>query len=78
MELYDVVKKLIGRIKPVGETTLDNIHYRNMQTLIDLVDSLVDDIEEVATRHKDSPEHSVSRSGRLADSFIRSLSQRGD
>jgi hypothetical protein len=77
MELYDVVKKLIGPISPVGETVSDEIRLKNLQTLTRLVDDLVDDIEDVAS-HKDSHEYSVSKAGQLADSFMAMLRQRGD
>ena len=77
MELYDVVKKLTGPIKPVGCSATDKFRHRNLDTLINLVDRLIDDIEDVAS-HKDAQEFSVSKAGQLADSFMAMLRQRGE
>ena len=62
---YDVVKKLIGKIKPVGETTEDNKRYENLEETIDLVESLISDLEE-ASHCKDRVEFSMKKIGKRA------------
>jgi len=70
MELIDVVRKLTGPINPVGESNCDDARYENLKTLCDLVNFLVTDIDSVAYRYKDSPESSVNRAGKYADTFL--------
>ena len=41
MEVYDVVKKLIGPIEPVGESHTDEKRFENLKALTELVDSLL-------------------------------------
>ncbi len=72
MELYEIVHKLIGPITPVGDSTLDEVNYKNLETLTLLVDILVSDIKYIAT-YKDSHEYSVSRAGKLAEKLLREI-----
>lgn len=67
--VYDVVKKLIGEISPVGETNEDNRRFENLQELTKLVDQLVMDIDNVSCK-KDSYEHSVKKAGEFAYDFL--------
>ncbi len=69
MENVDVVRKLIGEIKPIGETNTDNERFINLQQMTALVDELLHDILEVA-KQKDAVEFSRHRAGRLANSYI--------
>ncbi len=71
MDYYKITKKLIGPIKPVGETNEDE---RRMQNLIDtcnLIDSLLSDLHEVASLH-DRFEYSVKRAGTYAKYYTES------
>jgi len=72
MNNYDVVVKLIGPIRPVGETETDNIRLRNLMELSDLVHELVSDIHDVL---KDRYSHmaSVSKAGQKAEEILGSL-----
>ena len=72
MTNYDVVKKLIGQIDPVGETHTDEKRFRNLTETIDLVDKLLFDLHQVAqneTRH----EHSMSKAGKEAADFLKDV-----
>ena len=40
MTNYDVVKKLIGEVRPVGETNEDNRRLENLKALCELMDEI--------------------------------------
>ena len=60
VEIYEVVKGLIG---PVGETQEDGC-FENLKVLIDLVDSLTEDIMDVARFNKNQ------KAGDCAHTFL--------
>ncbi|MCK5603190.1 hypothetical protein KAR91_15010 [Candidatus Pacearchaeota archaeon] len=70
MELYDVVKKLIGQVGPVGETHEDNRRFENLKVMTELADSLLTEIADVARHNKDRHEHSMQKAGKHAHSFM--------
>lgn len=72
MDIHGVVKKLVGSIRPIGETNADNIRFENLKVMTELVDSLLFDISYVA-KEKDQPEFSVQRAGKYADKFFKEL-----
>jgi hypothetical protein len=49
MELYDVVMKLTGPVRPLGETNEDARRLDNLKSLCGLVDRLVTEIDAVAS-----------------------------
>ena len=69
MDIYDVVTKLIGPIKPVGETNSDNERFENLTNMCNLVDQLLIDIDDVGMQ-KDNYEFSCKRAGRYAAEFL--------
>lgn len=69
MTNYDVVKKLIGPVMPVGESHIDEERYKNLNEMIELVDKLLFDIGQVAL-NKGRFEHSMSKAGKCAADFI--------
>lgn len=46
--VYEIATKLIGPVKPVGETNEDQQRFANLQHQCDLLQQLLEDIEEVA------------------------------
>jgi len=69
MDIHEIVKKLVGKIYPVGETNADNDRFENLKTMTELVDELLSDIYRVAqgnNRH----EYSINRAGQFASSFL--------
>jgi hypothetical protein len=48
MELYEVVMKLVGPVKPVGETREDERRLANMKVLTELADRLLFEIDAVS------------------------------
>ena len=71
-DTYDVVKKLLCEINPVGETNEDNKRFENLQETIDLVRMLIYNIREVSV-NKDRHEHSMREAGFKAQSFMNEL-----
>lgn len=69
MEVYDVVKKLIGPIKPVGETNEDSRRFENLKAMTQLIDELLTDIDAVGME-KSRVEYSRKRAGEFADAFL--------
>ena len=68
----EVVQRLIGPTKPIGETYTDEKRYANLKDLAELVDHLVFELIEVA-KHKDRPEYSMQRAGKMADRYLNDL-----
>ena len=73
MTNYDVVKKLIGAIEPVGETNTDNKRFENLTELCDLMYQMHLDIQDVAYRYRSSQEYSVKKSCDFANKFLNEL-----
>ena len=73
MEMYDVVRKLVGAIEPVGETTADERRFDNIKELTELVERLLSDINEVAWRYRNNHQYSMKRASRYAQDFIDNL-----
>ena len=72
MDVYDVVKKLIGGIEPVGSSEIDEKKYKNLGDTIDLVNRLIEDIQTVRS-YKDCLEYSMRIAGNKADEFLKEL-----
>lgn len=69
MEIEDIVRKIIGPIKPVGESHIDEKRYENLKLHIALVDELVRDIEDV-TEYAERIEHSMRKAGKEACKYL--------
>ena len=68
----EIVRKLIGKIRPVGDTHEDEERFHNLQNMITLVDHLIGDIEAVST-NADHEEGSRKNAGLLAKGFLNDL-----
>lgn len=68
--IYDVTKKLIGPINPIGESNEDDRRFENLQSLCYLVDKLMFDISDLLY-HKNTIEYSKKRSGLKALDFLK-------
>ena len=69
MDNHEIVKKLVGKIYPVGETNADNIRFENLKAMTELVDDLLTDINWVAQQNN-RHEYSMNRAGQFAASFL--------
>lgn len=72
MELDEVVLKLTGPVKAVGETHEDVKRLKNLKTLTDLVTRLLLEIENAAT-DANRQEHSMREIGTHASNFLTEL-----
>ncbi len=66
----DIVKKLIGKITPVGETNTDNERFENLKAMCELVNNLITDIDDMAYQNKDAIEFSAKRASEYASNFL--------
>jgi hypothetical protein len=73
MTNYDVVKKLIGPINPVGETNEDNRRLENLKAMCELMDAIFLDIDYVSYNYRDRHEFSIKRANEYAKKHIDSM-----
>lgn len=73
MTNYDVVKKLIGKINPVGESNEDARRLKNLEDMCELAEQIIYDVNCLAFDFRDSHEASIRKSCEVADTFISSL-----
>lgn len=66
----DVVKKLIGNIRPVGETNEDGRRLENLKLMCELVNDLVTEIDDVHYDFKEMSEHSIKEASDYASNFL--------
>lgn len=64
-----VVRKLIGDIKPCGDSSVDSKRIQNLDNLVCVVDGLLRDVEKVAVL-KECHENSISVAGVKADNAL--------
>ena len=62
MTNFDIVKKLIGPINPIGCSSRDAESFENLKNMIELMDLIHSEIDDIAYRNKDDKQHSVKRS----------------
>jgi len=72
MTNYDVIKKLIGPIQPIGESNTDEIRYKNLQETILVVDKLLADIWNVSG-DSERVEASIKKAGKTAKQFLQDI-----
>lgn len=70
MNLYEIVKKLIGPIKPIGDASRDPTRLDNLKEIISLTESLITDIDDLAYENQDAKEHSVKEAVKIANKFL--------
>ena len=71
-EITKVLEKLMGDIKPIGDTHYDDMAYANLLTYIEVATWFIERIYEVAECH-DRPERSMQRSGKEALKYLSKL-----
>ena len=70
MDYTEIVKKLIGNIRPVGESTEDRRRLENLKSMCKLVQDLVTEIDSVGYDFKDTAEHSLKQASNHASNFL--------
>ena len=73
MDIYEIVKKLVGPINPIGETNADNDRFENLKATTELIDRLLFDIDDVACRYKNNHQASMKKASVFAANFQNSL-----
>lgn len=74
-DIYDIVKKIVGPVEAVGDSRIDERNYQNLETLIELLSNILDDIENCsrdASRH----EYSMKKNGQRAKDFLMTISEK--
>lgn len=74
MEVVDVVRKLIGPIEPVADSSVDSRRFENLEAMCLLVDKLLFDIHCVA-KGWESPMASVNKAGQYARKYINDVKE---
>ncbi len=72
MTYYEITKKLLGLISPIGETHTDECRYKNLEETIEVVDGLLYDISNVSVC-TNRPEASMSKAGKRAKEFLQQI-----
>lgn len=70
MELIDVVDKLVGKIEPTGDTSVDEERFENLKAYCELINEMVKRVDDVAYNNMDSSLASVKRSNDYISSFL--------
>lgn len=73
MTNYDVVKKLIGDIRPIGDSSYDKYRLENLKAMCELMDEIHSAIDSVAYDFKDSKRASVKACSDYANEFLDKL-----
>jgi hypothetical protein len=77
MTVYDVVKKLIGPIGPIGDSREDMTRCNNLIDTLALVDALLEDIIAVS-RARNLPMPSMQTAGKHAFDWCKETAQQLD
>lgn len=77
MEHYKIAKKLLGKIRPAGDASLDDDRFDNLEHQILLIRDLTSEVIEVASDRK-TGEHSVDKAIDEARTFLKELSEMTD
>ena len=70
MDYWKIVRKLIGRIEPIGETNEDARRLNNLKEMCSLVENLITDIDDMAYQNRDAYQFSVKQSAEYATDFL--------
>jgi hypothetical protein len=73
MDIYEVVKKLIGPIEPVGDTNIDNERLDNLTTMTALANQLIIDIDRIGYSCENNHQYSMKKASEVAKKFMDSL-----
>ncbi len=69
MDLYDIIKRIIGNINPVGDTNIDKKRLENLKTHEEITYKLIEDLMWVS-EDRDRIEYSMKNLGQSAYSQL--------
>ena len=72
--IIEVVNTLIGEVRPIGLTHIDDERFKNLETMVAVVENLLNKIESVA-ENIERDEFSMRRVGVYAATFLNDLKQ---
>lgn len=75
MTNHEIVKKLIGDIRPVGESNTDSERLENLNNMCVLITHLVMDIADMAHMNKNHYQHSIKVAVKKANDFMKDLKE---
>ena len=70
--LEQLVMKLIGEVRPVGETNSDNERLDNLHRLTKLSGFLIEEIQKIHEDFKENVEYSIKRASNFAGDYLES------
>ena len=70
MTNLDVVKKLVGKIRPVGESNTDAERFENLKAMCELANDLIKEIDAVGYDFKDDHQGSIRKCSDYAQKFL--------
>lgn len=73
-EVADIVFKIVGEIEPVGETYTDDARFNHLQTLLNTLDILIDEVTFLLPC-EDRYEYSIQRAGQEVRHWIKDKQQ---
>ena len=74
MDHFEILNKLIGPIRPVGETNEDNRRFENLKVAVEVAEKLIEEIRLVSI-NSDRMEYSMSRAGKYAQRYLLDLKE---
>jgi hypothetical protein len=70
MNYTEIVEKLIGEIKSIGESNTDEIRFENLVNMCNLVNNLIVEIDNMAYLNMNRKEASMNKAGQYAYKFL--------
>lgn len=71
MDVYEIVKKLVGPISPIGETHVDDQRFENLKAFTELTDRMLADIGNVTHENEGKHEFSIKRAVAHSSDFYK-------
>lgn len=68
--VLEVMEVLIGDIMPIGETYHDEAVLKNLETLLEVADSIITQLKEIKIDTDGRKEHSVEQCNLLVGDFL--------
>ena len=72
-QVYEVLTKLIGPIRPVGCGSIDPERHENLKKFIEVFDKMHVEIDDIAYKFSNRHEASMKKSGDIATAHINSM-----
>lgn len=73
MNYTEIVKKLIGKIEPIGKTEVDAERLNNLRKTSELISELMIDIHDIVRIYHNCPEKSIKDSVEFSRRFMRNI-----